>query len=163
MMRRIIPYPILFVLLVLMWVLLQQSAGLGQVLLGSLIAFGAIHAMARLKPERPRVRALDKVFILIWHVLVDVVRSNIAVTGVILTGQRRNVTSGFLQLPLELKDKTGLAVLACIVTATPGSAWLEHSAIDNTVLVHVLDLKDEGEWITTLKHRYESLLLEIFQ
>lgn len=163
MIKRIMPYPILFVLLLLMWVLLQQAAGVGQLLLGSIIAFGAIHAMALLKPERPKVRGLDKVFVLMWHVLVDVLRSNIAVASLILAGDRRAVTSGFIRLPLQLEDKTGLAVLACIVTATPGSAWLEHSAADNSVLVHVLDLKDEQEWVDTLKHRYESLLLEIFQ
>ena len=59
--------------------------------------------------------------------------------------------------------ETGLAVLACIVTATPGSAWLEHRAADNSVLIHLLDLKSDQEWITTFKDRYETLLLEIFQ
>ena len=163
MIKRILPYPLLFVGLLLMWVLLQQSAGPGQLLLGLLVAFGATHAMAALDPERPVVRRLDTAMVLLWRVLVDVLRSNIAVTIIILAGHRRQVRSGFLRVPLDLDDKTGLAVLACIVTATPGSAWLEHSAADNSVLIHILDLKDEQEWIDTLKLRYESLLLEIFR
>lgn len=163
MMRRLLPYPLLFVGLLLMWVLLQQGAGAGQLLLGVVVAFGATHAMAALVPERPRLRRIEKVPVLLWHVLVDVLRSNVAVTLVILSGRRGDVRSGFLRLPLDLHDKTGLAVLACIVTATPGSAWLEHRSADNSVLIHLLDLKDDQQWIDTLKHRYESLLLEIFQ
>jgi multicomponent K+:H+ antiporter subunit E len=162
MIRRLVPYPLLFVGLVLMWVMLQQSAGLGQPLLGSIIAFGAMHAMALLKPEHPRVRRLDKVMVLLGHTIVDVLRSNFAVMTIILTGKRSQVTSGFLRLPLELQDKTALAILACILTATPGSAWLEYSAADNSVLIHLLDLQNEEEWIKTIKTRYEALLLDIF-
>ncbi|MDB5473394.1 MAG: Na+/H+ antiporter subunit [Devosia sp.] len=163
MIKRLLPYPLLFVGLLLMWVLLQQAAGPGQLLLGLAIAFGATHVMATLVPQRPRVRRLDRALVLIGHVLVDVLRSNLAVSSVILQGRRRQVTSGFLRLPLELQDRTGLALLACILTAVPGSAWLEHRAADNSVLIHVLDLKDEQEWITIVKQRYEALLLEIFQ
>ena len=65
--------------------------------------------------------------------------------------------------PLELRDRSALAILACIITATPGSAWLEYDAARGTVLIHVLDLIDEQQWIDTIKHRYERLLLEIFQ
>ena len=162
MIRRIVPFPLLFVGLVLMWVMLQQTAGLGQLLLGSIIAFGAMHAMALLKPEHPKVQRLDRVVVLLWHALVDVLRSNLAVMTIILTGRRRTVTSGFLRLPLELEDKTALAILAVILTATPGSAWLEYSAADNSVLIHLLDLQNEEEWIKTIKTRYEALLLEIF-
>ena len=30
-------------------------------------------------------------------------------------------------------------------------------------MIHVLDLIDEGEWISTIKGRYEPHLLEIFK
>jgi multicomponent K+:H+ antiporter subunit E len=30
-------------------------------------------------------------------------------------------------------------------------------------MIHVLDLIDEGEWVQTIKGRYERLLLEIFE
>lgn len=162
-MKRVLPYPLLFVGLLLMWLLLQQSLGLGHILLGGLIAFGATHAMAALQPERPKIRRPGKIIKLIVLVLADVARSNLAVAGIILRGRRDEHKSGFLLLPLELKDKSGLAVLSCIVTATPGSAWLEYDPVGSTVLVHVLDLIDEQEWIDTIKHRYEALLLEVFQ
>ncbi len=43
-MRRIFPYPILTLALTLMWLLLQQSVGLGHVLLGFVVAWSASQA-----------------------------------------------------------------------------------------------------------------------
>lgn len=162
-MKRVLPYPLLFVGLLLMWLLLQQSVGLGHILLGGLIALGSTHAMAALQPERPKIRRPGKIIKLILLVLADVARSNLAVTKIILSGGQRNHTPGFILVPLDLKDKSGLAVLSCIITAAPGSAWLEYDPVGSTVLVHLLDLTDEQEWIDTIKLRYEALLLEIFQ
>ena len=162
-MSRIVPYPVLAMFLLLMWVLLQQSVSVGHLLLGSVVALIASHAMAALQPERPRARRVLTIVKLGVLVTLDVIRSNIAVTRIILQGRPRKQTEGFLVVPLKLTNTYGLVILACIVTATPGSAWLEYNAARSTVLIHVLDLVDETEWRETLKSRYETLLLEIFE
>jgi multicomponent K+:H+ antiporter subunit E len=162
-MNRILPYPLLTVALTLMWLLLQQSAGLGHILLGFVVALAASHAVARLQPHKPTIRRPGLILRLVAEVTVDILRSNIAVARIILAGERRKTTAGFIKMPLELRDPTALAVLSCIITANPGSAWLEYSPAENTVLIHVLDLIDEQEWIDTIKRRYETLLLEIFR
>ena len=82
---------------------------------------------------------------------------------IVLRDRHREQTSGFVSMPLELRDRAGLAILACILTAIPGSAWLEYDTRRGTVLIHVLDLVDEANWIETIKYRYERLLLEIFR
>jgi|SRR5215217_7912149 len=161
-MTRFFPHPLLTLALTLMWLLLQQSVGLGHILFGFIVALAASHAMARLQPHRPTIRRPGKVLKLLLVVTADIVRSNIAVTRIVLAGKRRETTSAFIKMPLDLKDPAGLAVLACIITATPGSAWLEYSPAESTVLIHVLDLIDEKEWVDTIKRRYETLLLEIF-
>ena len=91
------------------------------------------------------------------------VRSNIAVTGIILQGRRRQRTAGFVAIPLELRDEIGLAVLACIVTSTPGTAWIEYDQSTGVLLIHVLDLIDESDWVDLIKNNYEFLLREIFE
>jgi multicomponent K+:H+ antiporter subunit E len=77
-------------------------------------------------------------------------------------GNNRRV-SGFMTVPLELRSQMGLAVLAIILTATPGTAWLDYNSARGTLLLHVLDLVDENAWLTLIKTRYEHLLLEIFE
>ncbi|SFC96398.1 multisubunit potassium/proton antiporter, PhaE subunit (TC 2.A.63.1.1) [Devosia psychrophila] len=163
MMRQILPYPLLSLGMLILWLLLQQSLGLGQILLGSVVALFAGRALAALQPEQPRIRRPFKIIHLMGLVAVDVLWSNLAVARIVLQGRHRKQTAGFLLLPLELRDRSALAILACIITATPGSAWLEYDAVRGTVLIHVLDLVDDQEWIDTIKHRYERLLLEIFQ
>ena len=53
--------------------------------------------------------------------------------------------------------------MACIITATPGTLWVNFDAQKGLLIIHVLDLIDEGEWIHTIKGRYERHLLEIFE
>lgn len=162
-MKRLLPYPLLAGALLVMWLLLQQSLNPGHFLLGGAIALIAGQAMAALQPERPAVRRLHKVVKLAVVVTLDIIRSNLAVIRIILRNRPLERTEGFLLVPLKLTDTHGLVILACIVTATPGSAWIEYDAARSTVLIHVLDLVDEKEWTRTLKSRYETLLLEIFE
>jgi len=64
---------------------------------------------------------------------------------------------------LDLQDSTGLAVLACIITVTPGTVWIAYDSKSSELLLHVLGLTDEAYWRNLIKHRYENLLAEIFE
>jgi len=161
-MRAILPYPLLALSLLVMWLLLN-GVSVGHLVLGTLIAIFAARTLVALEPTKPRIRAWHKIPVLFAYVFVDVVRSNIAVARIALLGRGPQTVSGFVTLPLELRDRTALAVLACIITSTPGTAWVEYRSRQNTILIHVLDLKDQRAWIAMIKERYERLLMEIFE
>ena len=40
------------------------------------------------------------------------------------------------------EDENALALLSCILTATPGTAWLEFDRQTGILLIHVLDLEN---------------------
>jgi multicomponent K+:H+ antiporter subunit E len=102
--------------------------------------------------------------LLLWRVFVDILRSNIAVGRIVLGLQgKREIRSGFLEIPLDIREPHALAALATIVTSTPGTIWVDLSRDGRTLTLHVLDLRDERVWIATIKQRYESLLMEIFE
>jgi multicomponent K+:H+ antiporter subunit E len=153
--------PLVWLGLVAVWLLLTDSVSPGQILLGGIVATIAHWVALRLAPPNSRVRHPTTIAVLIWLVIRDIVKSNIAVLGLILTG--RCPRSAFIDIPLELTDENGLAILACIVTATPGSAWIEHDAACNVVTIHVLDTPDEAAWAAAFKLTYERRLLEILQ
>jgi multicomponent K+:H+ antiporter subunit E len=161
-MRSWLPYPLLTLSLTVTWVLLNRPT-LGHVLLGGAIAVAATWALARLQPDKPRLRNWLAMPKLLGIVLYDIVRSNIAVAGIILRGGRGGRKSGFIVIPLDLRDRTGLSVLAVIVTATPGTAWVGFKPAHGLLLLHVFDLVDEEAWQVLIKHRYERLLMEIFE
>lgn len=161
-MSRVFPYPVLIVSLTLMWLVLTHFT-LGNLILGTGVALVAAQGLARLQPAKPRLRRWDLVPKLIGIVLYDIIRSNIAVVTIILQGKNRERRSGFLTIPLDLRDPMGLAILSVIITSTPGTAWFDYSASRGTVVLHIFDLIDEAEWLDIIKNRYEHLLREIFE
>jgi multicomponent K+:H+ antiporter subunit E len=156
--------PLVFaVVLLLMWLLLNNTLAAGQIVMGALLAVALLLAAARMRPLQPRLRRPDLLVRLIFNVLIDVVRSNIAVSRVILgLAGKREVRSGFIDVPLELRDPHGLAALGMILTSTPGTIWVDLSPDGKTLTIHVLDLLDESRWVRMIKQRYERPLLEIF-
>lgn len=162
MIRRWLPYPLLSATLAATWLVLNQSLAPGTVLLGAALGVALARVYGLLRPPRARVRHYRLAVRLLFRVVGDIVRSNIAVARLIL-GRECRARSGFVAIPLTLTDRHGLAVLACIITSTPGTVWVSHDPGARLLLIHVLDLVDERTWIGTIQQRYERPLLEIFQ
>lgn len=68
-----------------------------------------------------------------------------------------------MQIPLDMRDPHALAALGCIITGCPGTVWAGLTEDCKIFTIHVLDLRDESEWVDTVKNRYETLLMEIFE
>lgn len=161
-MTRWFSVPLLIPALLLMWLLLNESISPGQIVLGLLVALFAARIFTVLDVERPRIRFGRPMLRLAGTVLYDIIRSNIAVLRIILGPRHLTATSGFIRIPIDMRSHYGLAVLSIIVTATPGTLWVQYDSTRGSLLLHVLDLVDEEQWIHLIKYRYERLLMEIF-
>jgi multicomponent K+:H+ antiporter subunit E len=156
--------PLLVGSLIAMWLLLNQSLAPGHILLGTVLALAVSWASAVLRPLQPHIRKPWLAIVLGFTVLADIVRSNIGVARIVLGLVRdREIRSGFVRIPLTLEDPHGLAVLATIVTSTPGTVWVNLDVQEKILTLHVLDLRNEQDWIDWIKNRYEPLLLGIFE
>jgi len=162
-MKRLLPYPAMSLLVFVTWLVLNQSLAPGHVLLAAVLAVAAGALFGRLDPPPLRIRRRGLLLRFAFRVARDIVRSNLALLWLFLSGRARTATSGFVTIPLQLADPYGLAVLACIITATPGTIWVSYRARDGLLLIHVFDLIDEQEWIETITGRYERPLREIFE
>lgn len=146
------------------WLLLNAEVSLLSIAFGTLLAVLLVLAIARLRPVRPRVRHIHLAIPLIAAWLVDILLSNLGVARVVLGLVRgRQVRSGFIEIPLELRDPHGLAILAVIVTSTPGTCWAGVTPDGRALRLHMLDIRDEQGWIRSFKRRYERRLLRIFE
>jgi multicomponent K+:H+ antiporter subunit E len=163
MMRRLLPFPIIAAGLLAFWLLLNQSLAPGHIALGTCLGIAGGLILTVVEPRATRLHRPATVAMLAWLVLMDIVRSNVAVARIILGGGLRNITSDFVDIPLELRAKTGLAALAVIITSTPGTVWVRHDPATGVLTIHVLDLVDRAAWVKTIKNRYERRLLEIFE
>lgn len=150
--------------LALLWLLLNQTLAPGQVVLAAAVAVTLSWLASPLRPLQARIRNPHVIVVLLATVLVDVVRSNVAVARIVLgLAGGREIESGFLDVPLDLRDPHGLAGLAMILTATPGAVWVDLAPDGRRVTLHILDLKDKDDWIRWIKNRYEQPLMRIFE
>lgn len=161
-MNRWLPYPLHSGLLFLIWLLLADSISPGHLLLAALLAWilpWGLHTLNVPPAYMRRPLAFAKLFCI---VVADIIRSNIAVARIVLTPKIEK-TSDFIEIPLELKSHYALALLATIITSTPGTLWVDYDSERKVMTLHVLDLVDEAGWVELIKTRYERYLLEIFE
>jgi len=161
-MSRWLPYPLLSLLLLITWLLLNQSLSLAHILLGGVLSVIGPWFLVRLDTPRLIVKRPLSILRLVSEAVADIVRSNYRVATLILR-DKRGRTPGFVRIPLRLQSQYGLAVLACIITATPGTIWVAYDPDRHFLVIHVLDLSDDDDWGKIIQTRYERLLMEIFE
>lgn len=162
-MSRLLRYPVLSLGLLVMWLLLNGTATPAILLGGAVLAIAAPLALAALEASPLKLRSPVAMAKLTAIVLYDIIRSNIAVARIIYGERRDTRASGFVEVPLDLQNRYGLAVLATIITCTPGTLWVQHDSARGRLLMHIFDLVEPEHWAALIKQRYERLLLEIFK
>lgn len=166
MIKAILPHPFLSVVLFGASVLLSASAAPPALALAALAALAAPHIMRALDVEPVRVRKPLVILDLAQVVARDVVRSNWDVARLILGREKPDQpprVSGFVHIPLALRNRYALGILAIIITSTPGTIWVEYEQASGVLLLHILNLREGDDWAEVIKGRYERRLLEIFE
>ena len=163
-MRRWLPLPLMSLVLLVIWLLLNQTLAPAHVLLGGLLAIVVPLWAKRLLPMAA-VRIYKPLVLgrLLSMALVEIVRSCFNVSRIILFTRPEGINSQFIRIPLDLKNPYGLALLSCLINSTPGTVWAELLPDSNDLALHVFDLHDEAWWVETIKTRYEQPLIEIFE
>lgn len=169
---RLLQSPLLTLSLAVFWLLLNNTLDPAHVVLGLLLGLAlpvaaralcgaADPAAARPAGLRWRWRALRSLLSLAAVVAVDVVWSNIEVALLIL-GPTRHIRSTFIEVPVSLDDPVAVAVLAGIVTMTPGTLSAGISADRRVLTIHCLHAPDPAAVVESITTRYQRPLSEIF-
>ena len=161
-MKRWLPHPVLSALLVAVWLLLQQSLALAQLLTAAVLALGLPRLLHGFLGEPVRPRAWGTVLRLALRVLGDIVVANLAVARLVLSPGARPQPA-WVRMPLRLKHPTGIALLATIVTTTPGTVSCLVDEERGELVVHALDCPDPQGLAAEIRRRYEAPLMEIFE
>ena len=67
-----------------------------------------------------------------------------------------------MEVPLDAEHPTAIALLATIITMTPGTVSCVIDERRREILVHALDCSDAAEMAAQIKQRYERPLRGIF-
>lgn len=160
--RRVLPSPLMSAALFVFWLVLNRSLSPGQLVLAAFVAWLLPWLSRPLRPVSQRIRAPGTIVRLIGRVFVDIFQSNLEVAWGIVRPHRLP-RSRFVVVPLELRDAHGLAALAVVCAAVPGSVWCELAPDRSAVRLHVFDVDDEAAYVARFKARYEQPLREIFE
>ena len=162
-MKRWIPSPPLSFALFIVWLLLNQSLEAATLLSAVVLAIAVPLLTKGLRPATVRMRKPGVALRLSFVVTFDMLKSAFDVARLLLTRRSSRIGSSFVQIPLDMRDPNGLAVLAMVMCLTPGTAWGEVAFDRSTLLIHVFDLDDEAAFVAMIKSRYERPLMEIFE
>ena len=169
-MRSLVPAPLASATLFAVWLMLNQSASPGNLVLAALFALALPQVLRAFSVDPPRLRRPAVAARLALRVLSDIVVANLEVALRIL-GPEARLKSRFVRVPLSIRDPHGRVALAGIVTLTPGTLSADivgdlggdPSSDRAHLLVHALDVADERELVESIKRRYEAPLMEIFE
>lgn len=162
MLRRLLPHPVLSVVLALVWIALAGEISAASAVLGGAVGFVVPLATRPFWPDSPRLRRPWAVLAYVAIVAYDIVVANLQVARLILLRRNEELRSAYVTVPIAVTSPEAIALLAGTITMTPGTLSAELSADGRALLVHGLDVPDQDALVAQIKHRYESRLLEIF-
>lgn len=161
--RRLIPHPLLTVLLTLAWLLMVNQFSLNSLLFGFLLGIIIPFLTQPFWPDRPTLRNPKMIVEYVLVVLYDIVVANIVVARLILFKRNDQLHPNWVCIPLDLRTPEAITVLAATITLTPGTVSADMSDHGHSLLVHCLDAPDPTVVRDEIKQRYERRLMEIFE
>ncbi|MBE9636936.1 Na+/H+ antiporter subunit E [Salipiger mangrovisoli] len=161
--QRLLPHPLLSVALVAVWQLLANEPSVNSLVFGIILGVLLPFATAAYWPNRPQVtrpwRLIPYGLIVAW----DIITANITVAMIVLFKPNRDIRSGWVNIPLDIRTPEAITALAGTITLTPGTVSVDLSDHGHALLVHALHAEDPEEVARKIKHRYERRLKEIFE
>jgi multicomponent K+:H+ antiporter subunit E len=156
-----LPHPALSVVLALVWLLLQQSLAPAHLLSAAVLALALPRLLHGFIGDSVRPRSPRTMLHLTGVVLWDIVMSNITVARLVLN-PASDPQPAWVEVPLDAEHPTAVALLAAIITMTPGTVSCVIDEQRRSILVHALDCSDAAEMAAQIKQRYERPLRRIF-
>ena len=157
-----LPRPILTPVLMVIWLLLNNSVSPGQILIGLVVGWAIPLFTVNYWPEKVRLYRPAVLMRLLGVFLYDVVVANVAVARLILRGPK-HLRPAFVPVKLDVTHPLAISLLANIISLTPGTVSAELSPDHRVLVVHALDTEDPVALAAAIKQRYEAPLKEVFQ
>ncbi|QOG12413.1 Na+/H+ antiporter subunit E [Arcobacter sp. FWKO B] len=159
--NALIPHPILSIVLLITWLLLNNTVAAGHIVLGAILAILIPWFTAAFWQERVCAKNPMVFFKFAFVVLYDIVVASITVSKQVLS-PNENLKPEFFELPLDIKHPLGISTLASTISLTPGTVSCDLSEDKTFLIIHALHIDNKDDVINEIKQRYEKPLMEVF-
>jgi multicomponent Na+:H+ antiporter subunit E len=160
--------PYLRLTMALVWVLLTERFTPGNLLSGFLLAtftlaiFPApVVQLHRLSWGGPIgfIRWIGAIIRLLAFFLYEMILANLQVSRIVLSKEFA-LRSGIIAMPLRVRSQGQVAMLAALITLTPGTVSIDTSRRDDVLFIHTINASDMEETLR-VPRRFEDLILEV--
>ncbi len=156
-----LPHPLLSLALLGLWLLLNNSAAPGHLVLGTLLGLLIPVFSRRFWPEATPLVRPGLAFRFALQVVWDIIVANFAVARIVL-GPAEAVRPAFVRVPLDVQGDFALTALLSVISLTPGTVSAQIDEERRFLLVHALSSLDSATLAQQIKTRYEAPIKEIF-
>lgn len=160
---RLLPHPLLTLILTVVWLLLVNRLSLNALLFGFFLGLVIPIFTQPFWPDRPTLRKplrLITYTLLVWW---DIIVANFTVAGIVLFMPNSRRKPVFVTVPLDIRTPEAMAILGGTITMTPGTVTCDISSEGHALLVHCLHAPKPQDVVDAIKTRYEARLKEIFE
>jgi len=149
-------------LLSFIWVALTGSLFYSNFIFGYLLGFGVLWIMNRNEADQRYFYRVPKILSFFFFFLYELIKANIQVAYDVVT-PKYFFKPGIVRYPVNTTTDFEINILATFISLTPGTLILDISDDNKAIYIHVMYLKDEEQFIRTLKTGVERKLLEILR
>ncbi|MDT8311959.1 MAG: Na+/H+ antiporter subunit E [Methylophaga sp.] len=158
---RLFPHPVLSALLWVIWLLLNNTIGVGHMLLGALLAIFIPWFTSGFWPETVKILKplllLKYLAVVLWEIMI----ANVVVAKMIMD-RTHKLQPGFIAYPLSLQSPIAISLLANTISLTPGTVSCDLTEDGRTLLIHALHIDDAATIKADIARKFEQPLEEIF-
>ena len=150
------------ILLALLWMSLQGRFSSANFVVGFAIGYSVLLICRPALPPSSYSRKISQVGHLVvylgWHILL----ANLQIAWRVLN-PRLNVRPAVIALPLSARTHAEIALLANLITLTPGTLSIDLLPDRSTLYIHVMHLPDPTGFKRSIKRGLERRVLEVLR
>lgn len=151
---------LLNLLLALAWVALTGEFTPLNLGIGFALGFMALWLTRRNGDQPGYVRKIGVVVSFALFFLWELLLANLRM-AVVLIRPYRTLQPGIVAVPLDLDSDLAVALLANLITLTPGTLALDVSSDRAVMYVHAVDVRDANAFRREIKHGFERRIKEL--
>ena len=149
-------------LLSFIWVALTGSLYYSNFIFGYLLGFGVLWIMNRNETDQRYFYRVPKIISFFFFFIYEILKANLQVAYDVIT-PKYFFKPGIVRYPVNTTTDFEINILATFISLTPGTLIIDISDDKKAIYIHVMYLKDEEQFIRTLKTGVERKLLEILR
>lgn len=146
----------------LVWCALAGRLTLGDLLVGFAIGYGLLGWLVPSAAARAYVRRWPRVLAFVVIYTYEVLASSLRIAWEVITPRPRR-RPGIIEVPLDVTTEAEVALLANLVTFTPGTVALDLSEDRTIMIVHDMFIDDPDAARARIKRRYERWVMRLLR